>query len=306
MRNASQSAFRDALIEAGLLVATKVAGLYGRSATLAQLVTAVDDLVTRTTISDGAERLRFPPVMPREDLEESAYLQSFPHLAGTVFAFNGDERSAAELSSKAVAHDDWSRLVAMTDIALAPAACYASYPALAARGPVPDDGHLVDVLSWCFRHEPSDNPSRMQSFLMREQVRIAGADVVRTWRDGWMERAAELLRSIGIETKVENATDPFFGRRGRMLATTQHDERLKFELVCETAHCGPTALASCNYHRDHLAERFGLRLQSGEVAHSACVGFGLERIALALLGQHGFDPDRWPQAVRHALQPGRP
>ena len=36
-------------------------------------------------------------------------------------------------------------------------------------------------------------------------------------------------------------------------------------------------------------------------AHSACVGFGLERIALALFRKHGFDPDRWPHDVKQVL-----
>ena len=34
------------------------------------------------------------------------------------------------------------------------------------------------------------------------------------------------------------------------------------------------------------------------VAHTACVGFGLERITLALLRHHGLDLAAWPEAVR--------
>ena len=36
---------------------------------------------------------------PRAQLETSGYLASFPHLAGSVFAFDGDERGAASRSS---------------------------------------------------------------------------------------------------------------------------------------------------------------------------------------------------------------
>ena len=39
----------------------------------------------------------------------------------------------------------------------------------------------------------------------------------------------------------------------------------------------------------------------GAVAHSACVGFGMERIALALLKTHGLQTDSWPIAVRQLL-----
>ena len=37
------------------------------------------------------------------------------------------------------------------------------------------------------------------------------------------------------------------------------------------------------------------------MAHTSCVGFGLERIALALYRRHGFDRARWPSPVREAL-----
>jgi hypothetical protein len=31
---------------------------------------------------------------------------------------------------------------------------------------------------------------------------------------------------------------------------------------------------------------------------TGCVGLGIERWVLATFTQHGFDPDRWPEAVR--------
>ena len=39
----------------------------------------------------------------------------------------------------------------------------------------------------------------------------------------------------------------------------------------------------------------------GEVAHTACVGFGMERVALALFKHHGLDVKAWPAPVRKAL-----
>ncbi|MGE5180912.1 MAG: hypothetical protein ACM31C_02565 [Acidobacteriota bacterium] len=41
----------------------------------------------------------------------------------------------------------------------------------------------------------------------------------------------------------------------------------------------------------------------GELAHTACLGFGLERCVMALFQQHGFDPGAWPAAVRDQLWP---
>ena len=56
----------------------------------------------------------------------------------------------------------------------------------------------------------------------------------------------------------------------------------------------PTAVASFNYHREHFSSVYELRQPNGEQAHTACVGFGLERITLALLSTHGLDASAGP------------
>jgi seryl-tRNA synthetase len=58
---------------------------------------------------------------------------------------------------------------------------------------------------------------------------------------------------------------------------------------------------SANCHRDHFGLPFGIETDSGEVAHSACVAFGVDRIAVALLARHGLDPADWPGPVRAQL-----
>jgi hypothetical protein len=60
---------------------------------------------------------------------------------------------------------------------------------------------------------------------------------------------------------------------------------------------------SCNCHRDHFGLNFGITSADGEVAHSACVGFGMERIALGLLKHHGLDVNGWPASLRGVLWP---
>ena len=64
-----------------------------------------------------------------------------------------------------------------------------------------------------------------------------------------------------------------------------------------------TAVSSSNYHLDHFGTGFGIESAHGAPAHSACVGFGVERITLALLARYGLDPDRWPAGVRGLLWP---
>ena len=190
----------------------------------------------------------------------------------------------------------------MTDLVLAPAACYAVYPAIAARGPLPAGGTTVDTGGACvFRHEQSGDPARQQMFHMREIVRIGEPSAVAAWRDAWRDRAVEILQRVGLDSELAVASDPFFGRPGRMLAASQRAQELKFELSIAVASPEPTAVASSNYHQDHFGQIFGLRLEDGREAHSACLGLGEERIALALIAAHGMDLERWPDDVRADL-----
>jgi seryl-tRNA synthetase len=299
-----QATFRHDLLAAGLLVDGGEPGVFGRGARFEDVRRAVDARIDRAAAPDEAEQLRFPPVLPRRHFEASGYLKSFPHLAGSIFSFAGDEAEAADQHDAAARHEDWSGFQAQTDLVLVPAACYPVYPALAARGPLPPDGATVDAGgAYVFRHEPSHDPARLQMFHQREMVRIAGPEAVADWRDAWRERALDLLHGVGLEARPDVASDPFFGRAGRMLARSQRQQELKWEILVPIAGPEPTAVASFNYHGDHFAAAFGLTGTDGAEVHTSCLGFGLERITLALLAAHGLDPAGWPEEVRRELWP---
>jgi seryl-tRNA synthetase len=248
----------------------------------------------------NAEVFRFPPLITRTNFEKSDYLQSFPHLAGTVHSFHGSERDHLDMLHQVQLGNDWTPFFSATDVVLTPAACYPLYPM--STGTLPEEGRLFDVLSYCFRHEPSVDPARMQMFHQREYVRIGTPEQVQAFRDLWLERGMTMLTTLELDVSAVVANDPFFGRAGRMLAINQREQSLKFELVVPICSAdAPTACLSCNYHQDHFGSIFDIVLPSGAPAHTACVGFGLERITLALFKTHGFDLARWPAIARTTL-----
>lgn len=299
-----QASFRDELLGVGLLVESGAPGVYGQSADFERIRVAFDDAVTRTAAGDPCEAMRFPPLLARHEMETNGYLASFPHLAGTVFSFAGSDLAAAEQEARASRHEDWSEFQSITDVVLLPAACYPVYPEIAKRGPLPTDGVIVDTGSpWVFRNESSGDPARMRSFHMREFVRIADPADVGAFRDLWLDRTLGLFGRLGLDAASEVASDPFFGRAGRMLAANQRDQELKFELLAQIGGPEPTAIASFNYHQDHFTLAYDLALEDGRPAHTGCVAFGIERITLALLRAHGLDPDSWPNEVRSELWP---
>jgi seryl-tRNA synthetase len=297
--------FYQGLVEHGLILPSPVKGAYGRGAVFEDILNHFDALVRRLTRHEGAQEMNFPPIMPRAMLEKLGYLDNFPHLAGSVHSFRGGDAQARELSAKVHAGERWETLLDPTDVMLVPAACYPVYPNFS--GLLPDGGRLVTLLGWVFRHEPSPEPTRLQSFRIREFVRLGRQDDVVAWRDAWLERGLQLLRGLGLPAQPDVAADPFFGRPGKMMAAQQVDQRLKFEiLVPVISEEKPTAVCSFNWHQDHFSSTFGIRNADDSLAQTACLGFGLERVTLALLKAHGFDPAAWPDPVRSQLWPAGP
>lgn len=294
-------AFRAALIDAGLLRATSVSGLVQRSGVFEDVVLAVQGYAARQRTDASAERWWFPPVLPRADFLRTDYLRSFPDLIGSVEVFLGDDRAHRALLGALDAGDDWTAHLTPSEVVLSSSICHSLYGALPVE--VPAQGLSAECGGHAFRHEPSLDPARMQAFRMYEFVRVGTPDQAIAHRDAWRDLGHRALLALGLPVRVEAANDPFFGRVGGMLAANQREAELKFEIVVDLTDARPTAIASANYHEDHFGAPFGLHTPDGEVAHSACFGFGLERVTLALFAVHGLDPDAWPAEVWQALGP---
>ncbi|MET9326914.1 amino acid--[acyl-carrier-protein] ligase [Tsukamurella sp. NPDC003166] len=299
-----QQGFRTSLFDAGLLIPTGVDGVYGHGAAFTELTSAIDALIAaavREVHGGAATVLSFPPVMPREVLDRTDYIASFPQLAGAVSTYTGGDAEHRLLLAGRAAGHDWGGHFRASDVALVPSACHCVYPTL--TGELPRDGAWIDVSGHCYRREPSIDPARMQSFRMREIVRVGSDRAAVAHRDTWAARAADLLAELDLRVQRAPATDPFFGRGGRMLAAGQSADNLKTELLVPLYgdDLPGVAVASSNYHRDHFGVNFYITTADGAPAHSACVGFGIERIALALLAAHGLDRRSWPNAVNAQL-----
>ena len=297
----SAAGFVSALLAEGLLIETGVPGVFGKNAAFEAVVRGIDALVEAAAEDMRPELVRFPPVVPRSLIERSGYLAGFPQLIGAVHSFEGGDADHAALLRAVEQGGSWGEFLSATDVVLTPAACYPVYGMMS--GTLPRGGRVVDAASYCFRHEPSLEPGRMQIFRMHEIVRLGSSESCVAFRDEWLARGEGVLRGLGLDVQCVPANDPFFGRRGRLLAATQREQALKYELVVPiTSSERPTAVASANWHQDHFGDLFAIRDDEGHTAHTACVGFGLERVTLALLRMHGTTPERWPRAVRRALQ----
>ena len=299
---AAYQGFLDELTGAGLLISLGVPGLYGHSGVFEDVIERFERYVTQRGANLKAEVMRFPAILNRAHYLKTTHIDTFPDLMGSVHSFIGSEKDHAALLQKRAAGEDWSKDLTPTQVMMTPAACYPLYPT--ATGVLPADGRVVDLRANVFRHEPSIDPSRMQIFRQREYVRLGTAEQALAHRDYWLKLAQEILNAVELDVQRVNANDPFFGRGGKVMAATQKEQDLKFELVIPVASAEkPTAIASCNCHLDHFGHAFDIKTADGKTAHTSCVGFGLERIALALFKTHGFDPKHWPAPVKQVLGP---
>ncbi|HKM87916.1 MAG TPA: amino acid--[acyl-carrier-protein] ligase [Xanthobacteraceae bacterium] len=290
----------DAIAEA-LLLPSGIEGIYARTAAFEDVVDGLAALISRHR-EPGTEVLRFPPVMSRRQLEKSGYLNSFPHFLGCVCCLNGDEAEVRGAVERFEADEDWTPALSAADLVLSPAACYPVYPLVASRGEVPAEGLKFDVAADCFRREPSRELDRLQSFRMREFVCVGTPRQVDDFRRRWMNWAPDFAGQLGLEYRIEAASDAFFGRGGKLMATSQIEQALKFELLIPVRSAAePTACMSFNNHRDHFGTAWNLRNATGQGVHTGCVAFGMDRLALALFATHGLDLQDWPATTRTAL-----
>ena len=265
------------------------------------VIAAIERAITAAGAREKPEVMRFPPLISRHNLERSDYLRSFPNLAGSVHSFGGDVGDHARLLQHLDRNEDWSGCLEPTGVVLAPAACYAVYPVL--TGTLPAGGRLVDVVAFVFRNEPSDDPTRLQVFRLREYVLAGDAGAVppplRTLgrpRDG-----APALAS-GFQWRHRRRTIPSSGAPAACSPPTSATSNSRSNCSCRSApRNSRRPVAPATITRIISARPSTFATPAGEPAHSACVGFGLERIALALFRHHGFRSGNWPEAVRRQL-----
>jgi len=298
---AAHEACQRRFVDAGLLIPLGALGLYGLSGRFEDVIERFERLVTKRGAHLNADVMRFPAIFSRDHYLKTTHIDTFPDLMGSVHSFTGKEKDHVRMLDKRARGENWTDELAPSQVMMTPAACYPLYPT--AKGTLTADGRTVDLRSFVFRHEPSVDPARMQIFRQREFVRLGTAEQALEHRDYWLKLGQEILLEVGLKAEPVIANDPFFGRGGRVMAATQKEQNLKFELVYPIASAEkPTAITSCNCHLDHFGHSFEIFTPDGHHAHSACIGFGLERIALALFTCHGFDPDKWPAEVKSALE----
>ena len=235
---------------------------------------AIDQHFEQWARNWGAEAAQFPALIDRATVERAEYAQAFPHLLMSACACVDPAQPLARLlRADNLAPSDWL---------LSPAVCYHAYPRW--EHEIVDTPRILTARGRCFRREAEFVPGRRQmEFEMREIILCGPA--------GWIDdRAAEarlridaIARGVELSGTWEDASDPFFLPTSRGKAYLQQLQKTKQEFVVRNP--APLALASINRHGTFFGERFHIALASGAPAQTACIAFGLDRWAGAVISR---------------------
>jgi seryl-tRNA synthetase len=261
-------------------------GTIAMSGEFVRLVKWAEQRFTRIARGLDAEEMLLPDVMSPHCLEASNYLNSFPHHA--MFA-----RRAADTHPEAEKD--------VRGLMLTPTVCLNIFEALGGSRLMLGETRILFSTKRCFREEVTGGAARLRNFTMLEIVFCGPPPDVRRLRADLAQKTAEVLLEADLQGEIQSASDPFFlGPEGNHRRLIENRFGLKYELLLAGPR-GPVAASSYNLHLGFFARRFQIRTVDDSELWSGCVGFGLERWALAFCAQHGLDPRHWPSSIRQSL-----
>lgn len=283
-------------------------GLYTLGPLLCRLIDYFEKHFLGLADSFGAQPYRFPTLIPASFLGRVNYFRSFPHSLTFATHLRGDLDVIEQFAENACC-DEHGLSTPMESFAkietlLSPAVCYHLYFALA-DAPLPGGALTATAVGNCFRYESSNLVSleRLWNFTMREVIFVGSQNFVLEQRDIGRQRMQAVLEETGLAYRVESANDPFFIGEFRQQALFQSAFQLKYEIRARLPYKDSTlAVGSYNYHQDFFGRHLNITLPDGGPAHTGCIAFGLERMAMAFVSQYGLDMKRWPEAVRKSIQ----
>lgn len=251
----------------------------------------------------GTSEHRYPTLIPASAVERSGYLDSFPQFVmfvswlranlGNYDNFRQSKANGTELAGLAAS------LFGSAERCLPPTMCFHTYHQFAGRRLALGQTAAVSACGKTFRFENryAHGLERLWDFTMRECIFLGDRQFVRHHRDTLMDEVRGLISRLGLHAYCQVANDPFFLGAEPGSAALQVAAESKYELRIPVDGDRTMAVASFNYADDHFGERFDIRFQDGTPVKTACVGFGLERLAYAFLCQHGVQESAWPREV---------
>lgn len=269
------------------------------------VLAALDARVTRIAVERfGAVEYRYPTLISTDTLRRGGYLNSFPQLIMSAGRLCADIDVYRAFVAALERGDDPANLLQRygthTGYCLPPTMCFHTYKQFSGQT-LPVGTTVITARGKSFRFESRYHRSleRLWDFTIREIVVISDEASAAGIRAEMLAAACELAEELGLAGTAESAEDPFFaGPAVPRRALAQRLNRLKYELRLPAEQGRMISVASFNVHGTTFGEPYGILLPDGAIAHTACAGFGLERLTFAFFCRYGADIAGWPARLR--------
>ncbi len=295
----------DQLVTRGDVWTSGGSGVVGRSGAFMRLLGRLDAALERLAVRDfRAVPQSYNSLVPSDWLRRAGYFGSFSH--SVTFAvhlkedFEAIERFGKRHRQGESPTFEDIRELAPPEYCLSPAVCYHTYGALMGQSLSVRTVSAFTGHGRCFRYESKNltGLDRLWEFSMREIVWLGDREAVLGAREAAINAVWRLVDLLDLSARLETACDPFFANDFPSLRFFQLAYDLKYELQVDVAPGTSIACASFNYHDRFFGNRFEITAQ-GDVAHTGCAAFGLERLLYACFCQHGLE--RAEELVENAV-----
>ena len=253
----------------------------------------------------GAVEQDHPVIWPIELLHRINYLRDFPDLAYFAFGVSVDPMSVKNLKTII---DDEGAITASKNVleksrfALQNAVCDCCYYGLQNQNLTQTS--YFTTYNKVVRNERQglDLLTRLRCFSVRDIMVVGDESQCEAALALLREKIISFIEALCITCKIETANDPFFGEEAILKSVFQSSLHSKYEILAAVEPEGPpVAIGSINRHQTSFTKAFDIRI-NGEPAVSACIGIGLERLAMSLFSHFGADVKHWPSHVTETLR----
>lgn len=267
-----------------------------------QLYECLDQLLLMMLSNDSVIYKKYPTLLGFKTLFDTRYLFTSPQYIHTVSNFmeDFDIYSKAESAYK---NHNIRGIIKEPSYSLSPSACFHLYEEI--RNQTMENRRIYSMRQNVFRNEGRLNwggLDRLRDYNVREIVFIGSHDFVLSYREKIIQATISLMKILNIAYEIRSASDSFIMPHMQTYKTIQNINKVKYELRLKTGINSSIACASFNLHGISFSEKFGFSVKSLEKTESGCIGFGLERLMVAFLCQHGCNPKQWPELIRKVIK----
>lgn len=249
---------------------------------------------------EAAEEI-YPNCIPIQSLAQAHHLSSFPEHLHFLTHLREDLEVLDDFSNRARDGDPCPvpgpREVSPIALVQNPSTCYHCYAARA-NSDIGGD-RAITAITRCHRFEAANHQQfgRLLEFSLREVIFLGSPDYARQTRATTLELVETLASDWCLYGELAAANDPFFTSDYAFKAAQQQRLALKYEYrMTIPGQDAKLAVMSSNLHGPTFSKAFNIK-RDGRVINTGCLGFGLERLALAILHQHGIEPVQWPERL---------